>query len=75
MSEHFVICQKCDLDDKCPAIAEATAAQAVCLEAEKQLAEWEKLYPDRKDDSPDYKAVRALVDAWREAVQRRESGA
>lgn len=41
-------------------------AEAVCEEAERQLAAWDALYPDRKGDSEDNRKIRALVKAWRE---------
>jgi hypothetical protein len=40
-------------------------AEALCLLAEQQLAAWDQLYPDRKDDSADNRAIRKALADWK----------
>jgi hypothetical protein len=44
------------------------AAEDLCRLVEEQLAAWDALYPDRKDDSAENRAVREALAKWKETL-------
>jgi hypothetical protein len=46
------------------------AAEEVCHMVVEQLAAWDALDPDRKDDSPDNRAIREVVAKWKSTLPK-----